>query len=247
MRERYQSKSLDHTWFSGRSKLLRNLLPVPLEGEKLATLPVGTHGWATLGRAMGLAAKTTVGTSSGGDAAELTVLHDWGADPVDARVTTDALVGWINHDDLEVLEGSILVHPVRVEHTKVAAATSATLLGDTAQGAPGLQCTDTSIARLSVHLTLVDWTLAATTTDAHTVDAVSLLGLVSKTASLVRAGRLGGPVDSWHLPELPSAGALEEAQNIRLLAVPKLTKVFVCSHFRCSVPASTTTSLHMWP
>merc|ERR1719287_271040 len=100
MRERYQSKSLDHTWFSGRSKLLRNLLPVPLEGEKLATLPVGTHGWATLGRAMGLAAKTTVGTSSGGDAAELTVLHDWGADPVDARVTTDALVGWITQYEL---------------------------------------------------------------------------------------------------------------------------------------------------
>jgi len=130
-----------------------------------------------------LAAETAVGTASGGDAAELAVLVGRVDDPVDARVAADSLVGWVDHDDLEVLEGSVLVDPVRVKHTEATATASCALLGDAAERAPSLQCGDTSIARLSVHLTLVHWTLAATTADTHTVHAVSLLGLVSKATS----------------------------------------------------------------
>ena len=77
---------------------------------------------------------------------------------------------------------------------------------------------------------LVDWTLAASTTDANAVDAISLLGLVSKTTSLVRAGWAGSTVHGRHLPELPGTDTLEEAHHIGLLAVPKFTEVFVSSH-----------------
>jgi len=63
------------------------------------------------------------------------------------------------------------------------------------------------------------------------VRSVHLLGLVAEATGLVWAGRLGGPVDGRHLPELPSANALGEAQHIGLLAVPKLAKVLVGSHF----------------
>jgi len=83
-------------------------LPVTLEGELLATLPVGAHGWATLGGTVGLGPETTVSAASGGDSAELTVLVDRSTDPVDARILADALVGWVHHDDLEVLVGSVL-------------------------------------------------------------------------------------------------------------------------------------------
>merc|ERR1711988_1191597 len=167
-------------------------LTVTLHLELLATLPVGTHRWTTLGGAVGLGAETTVGTASRGDTTELTVLVHRVDDPVDARITTDGLVGRIHHDDLEVLVGGIGVHPVGVEHTHVAGLAGHTLLGHAAQGAAGLEGGDTSIAGLSVHLTLVDRTLAATTADTHTVDAVALLGLVAKTASLVRTSRAGG-------------------------------------------------------
>lgn len=44
--------------------------------------------------------------------------------------------------------------------------------------------------------------LAATTTDADAVHDITLLGLVSKTAGLVRAGRARGAVDDVQLTEL---------------------------------------------
>merc|ERR1711974_263503 len=80
---------------------------------------------------MALGAKTTVGTASGSDPAELTVLHHRSADPVDAWVVADELVRHINHDDLKELESGVRVHPVRVEHTVNAVA----LLGFVAEAA----------------------------------------------------------------------------------------------------------------
>merc|ERR1711998_675983 len=100
-------------------------------------------------------------------------------DPVDPWVTADALVGWIDQNDLKVLESCILVHPVGVEHAQATTSASNTLLSDRAQRAPGLEMIDTSIARLTINLTLVHWTLAASATDTYTVDAESLLRFVS--------------------------------------------------------------------
>ncbi len=62
---------------------------------------------------------------------------------------------------------------------------------------------DTLILWLSVHNTLWVWSLAATTADSNTVDNVALLGLVSKTVSLVGTGRsrkLGNLVGLTILP-----------------------------------------------
>merc|ERR1711977_303544 len=112
-------------------------LTVTLHLELLAALPVGAHGWLALGSTMSLAAETTVGTASRGDTTELAVLVGRGADPVHAGVATDSLVGRVHHDDLEVLEGGVLVHPIRVEHTEVAAAASAPLLRNAAKRAAG--------------------------------------------------------------------------------------------------------------
>jgi len=225
--------SLPHvrTLIQGRTRALSTRrLTVTLEAELLATLPVGTHRWTTLVGAMVLGAKTAVSFASGGESTELTVLVDRSADPVDARVTTDSLVGWVDHDDLEVLEGGILVNPVRVEDTEVSTLPGSTLLSDATQRPAGLQVVDTSIARLAINLTLVHRTLAASTTDAHTIDAEALLGLVSEATSLVRTGRAGGAVHCRHLTKLPGANTLEESHDIRLLTVPQLPKVLVCSH-----------------
>ena len=86
---------------------LYRCLTVTTEGQLLLALPGGTHGWATLVVAVSLG-HTPVGLASGGETAHLTMLVGWGTDPVDARITGDGLVAWVNADDLEVLEGGIL-------------------------------------------------------------------------------------------------------------------------------------------
>merc|ERR1711924_104005 len=152
-------------------------------------LPVGTHGRTTLVATMVLETQTTIGLTSRGQATELTVLVDWVADPANARIATDSFVGDIDHDDLEVFEGSILVEPVRVEHSQVASFACCSLLSDTTQGAPGLQVVDACIARLAIHLTLVHWTLASSTTDADTVEQNPCLALYPRRRAL--SGRVG--------------------------------------------------------
>lgn len=52
--------------------------------------------------------------------------------------------------------------------------------------------------------TLGDGLLAATAADAHTVDDIALLGLVTEAAGLVRARRARGAVDDVQLTELYS-------------------------------------------
>ena len=55
---------------------------------------------------------------------------------------------------------------------------------------------------LTVSSTLGYWTLATTATNSDTVDNVALLGLISKTASLVGTRRAGSAVDDVQLSEL---------------------------------------------
>merc|ERR1712094_77523 len=127
----------------------------------------------------------------------------------------------------------VLVNPVGVEHTKVAGLASGTLFRNVTEGAASLQVVDTGVAGLTVHLTLVDRALAATTADTHAVDAVTLLGLVAETTGLVGASGPSCPMDGGQLTELPGADTLAEAHHVGLLAVPHLTKVLVGSHGLC--------------
>lgn len=53
------------------------------------------------------------------------------------------------HSDLVVLEGGVLVHPVRVEHAHVAELGTHALLGDGPQVAHGLDLVDTVVLRLT--------------------------------------------------------------------------------------------------
>jgi hypothetical protein len=53
--------------------------------------------------------ETTVRTTSRSQTAELTVLHGWAGDPLDAWVVADSVVAGIDKNDLKVLVCSILV------------------------------------------------------------------------------------------------------------------------------------------
>ena len=92
--------------------------------------------------------------TSSGQAAELAVLVHGIADPVNARIVADSLVGSVNHDNLKVLVHSVLVYPVRVEHTETTALAANTLLSNVLQVAGGLELGNTSIHGLTVNNTL---------------------------------------------------------------------------------------------
>lgn len=85
----------------------------------------------------------------------------------------------VNKDNFEVFVGSILVNPVRVQHTEVATDTTSTLFSDTAQVPNEFQLVNTLVLWLSVNDTLMIRSLAATTTNGNTVYDIALFGFIS--------------------------------------------------------------------
>lgn len=92
---------------------LASTLTVALELGDVAVEPGGTVR-TTLDAigAMSLLAQTSRLASGTGKTTALAMLVNRVDDPVDARITTDGLVGWVHHDDLEILVGGVLVDPV---------------------------------------------------------------------------------------------------------------------------------------
>merc|ERR1719310_271376 len=142
------------------------------QADEVAPLVGGVLGWAELARALALGEEAASAATSGGQAAELTVLHGALADPVDARIVADALVHWVHGNDFVPLVHGILSDPVGIEHAETAALAAHTLLSDAAQVAGGLPLLDALVHRLSVHDALGDTLLAATTLDPRNADAL---------------------------------------------------------------------------
>jgi hypothetical protein len=80
-----------------------------------------------------LDAKASVLAASGGETPSLAVLVDRVDNPVDARVVADDYVLRIHQNNFVILVGSVLVDPVRVQHTKVGSVSTSALLRDTSQ------------------------------------------------------------------------------------------------------------------
>ena len=132
-------------------------------------------------------------------------------------------MAWVDEDNLVVLVDTVLVDPVGAQDTEVAAPPANTLFRGALETALGLEVVDTLADGLAVggayiklnlqcsstdadlH-TLRDVLLAVSAADTDAVDHVSLLGLIAKTASLVRTRRAGSPVDDIQLAVLPAPG-----------------------------------------
>jgi len=159
-------------------------LTVTLQVESVVPLPCLASSSGSLVKAMTLA-QTTRLLASGSKATRFTVLVDRLDDPVYARIATDGLVLRVNKNNLEVFVGRVLVDPVRVEDAQVSATTSDTLLSSGLERSLVLELIYTMVGGLAVSSTLWHWTLASTTANTNAVDDIALLGLVTKTASLV--------------------------------------------------------------
>jgi hypothetical protein len=157
----------------------------------------------SLGVVVAVTLVDTTGLLAGGsETTGLAVLVDRVADPVDAGVAADGLVLGVDTDDLEVLVGRVLVDPVGVQDTQVGAAAANTLLSSSTEGTLVLELVDTLVGGLAVGGTLGGRALATTAADTDTVDDVTLLGLVTETASLVGTRGARSTVDGVQLAEL---------------------------------------------
>lgn len=162
-------------------------MSVPPQGQSVVALPGLSP--ASLGVVVSVALVDAPALlARGSEPAALAVLVDRLDDPVDAGVAADGLVLRVDEDDLKVFIGRVLVNPVGVEDAQVGATAADALLGSRSQGALVLQLVHTLVGRLAVGGTLGNRPLATSTTDADAVDDISLLGLVSETASLVGTG-----------------------------------------------------------
>ena len=96
--------------------------------DGVVALPVAATAGATGAIVKMTLLGTTVLAASGGQAVVLAVLVHSVADPVDARIAADGLVGGVHKDDLVELVGRVLGNPVRVEDAETAALPANTLL-----------------------------------------------------------------------------------------------------------------------
>ena len=210
---------------------MANRLSVSAEREGVAALPAGSPGStnALVGAVALLVHATSMATSSGQTAA-LAVLHHGVHDPVDGGVVADGVVSRVHKDDLVVLVGGILVHPVAVQHAQVLADATNTALGNRAEVALVLQSDNTLVLGLSVHNTLRIGSLASSTADSNAINDVTLLGLHSQSAGLVGASGVSNTADLRKLAVLPGANTEDVTHGVALLLSPELFKILVSTH-----------------
>ena len=141
----------------------------------VASLPGGSVGTTdgVIG-AVTLHAQTTMFAASRCKTSSLAVLVDGVNNPVNARVVSDRDVLRIDQDNFEIFVCSILVYPVRVEDSKVAAVSAGAFLRNTSQVSDEFELVDTLVLWLSVDDALVVGPLAATTTNGAAVDHIAL-------------------------------------------------------------------------
>merc|ERR1712146_766703 len=161
----------------------------------VSLLPVGTSGRSELVGLVTLLAETSVFLASRGQSTELAFVVLLGDDPVDSRVLLDGVVSGGNKDNFVELVGGILTNPVGVEDSHVGAVSSDLLLSNRPVRSGLLELSDTLMDGLTVDDTLADSSLSATSSDADSVENVSLLGLEANSSSLIKSGRLGSLVD----------------------------------------------------
>ena len=131
-------------------------------------------------------------------------LVHWFNDPVDTRITTNSFVLGVDKDNFEILVGRVLIDPVGVENSEIGTTTTDTLLGSRLERTLVLELVHTLVGGFACGIELVSclsslplvaprtvcstlwhWLLAASPTNTHTVDDITLLGLITQTAGFV--------------------------------------------------------------
>merc|ERR1711998_704466 len=89
---------------------------------------------------------------------------------------------------------------------------------------------DTFVSWFTICCTLGYGSFSATTSQAYTIDHVTLLGTVSQSSCFIGSCRSGGSMNGSQMSELPASNTKEKAQKITLLLLVQLLEVFVRTH-----------------
>lgn len=206
---------------------LRSVSP---QGQSVVLLPsvttasLGVVVQVTLGNTSGLLA-------SGSKTSSFSVLVNWVNNPVVSWVSSDGIVRWVHTNDLVVLVGGVLVHPVRIQHSQVGSSSTNSFLGGHSQGLLVLELSDTLVGWLTVGGSLWHRSLSTTSSNSDTEDDETLLGLVTQSSGLVWSRWSGSSVDDVSLSVLPTSDSQQESSDIRLLFSLQFFQVFVSTHF----------------
>ena len=206
------------------------MLSVSPELLGVSTSPRGSDGGSLLGSNGSLLEETSSLLTGSGLSSEFSVGHLSGADPVDARVVADSGVVGIDHDDFVEFVRSILSNPVGVEDSEVRALAANTLFSGRLVSSLLLELTDTLVDGLSEDGSLSNGALTSSTSDADSVDNVTLSSLVSELSGLIGSGRSLALVDDGKLSVFPGSDSEDETEEIGLLSLPHFFEVLVGSH-----------------
>mgnify|MGYP007100223897 CR=1 FL=1 len=96
----------------------------------VTSFPVLATGWSGLDGRVTFLAHASAFSAGCSETSHLSVLLDVFGDPVDAWVSANSLVAWVNKDNFVEFESGILTNPIRVQDSKVRASASNTLFTD---------------------------------------------------------------------------------------------------------------------
>lgn len=195
-------------------------LTITVQLQSVASPPGRTAGPTNRKVELVALAQATALLAGGCEAAHFPVLVHGLCDPLGIGVASDGLVENVDKDHLKEFVCGIFSYPVRAQHTETPAVTASTLLSNGLKTASKLDLVDTMVHGLAIGGTFGHRALAATTAHTHSVDDVTLLGLVSQSAGLVSSGGSGSTMEGGELAVLPAADAEQEPHHIRLLLPP---------------------------
>ena len=156
-------------------------LSVSPQLERVSVLPgcVGRPALDVVG-SVTLLSKTSALSARRRQTSHLSVLVHGVADPVDLGVVSDRVVRRVHENHIVVLVGTVLVHPVRVQHSQVRASLADSVFGHGLQVSGELKLVDTVVLGLSEHNASRVRSLSASSSHSASVHNVTLLANTAK-------------------------------------------------------------------
>lgn len=104
------------------------------------------------------------------EATHFSVFVDWVASPVDARVSSDCVVGWIYKNNFIEFIRRVLVDPVWVQHSQVRTSATHTFFRNRSLGSLWFQFCHTLVGWLTIGVTLWSLSLSVSSSNSASVD-----------------------------------------------------------------------------
>lgn len=151
-------------------------------------------------------------------------------DPVVSGISSNGLMLGINQNNFIVLISRILINPIRVKDSQIRSSSTNSLFSSGSQRSLVFELVYSHVGGLTISGTLRDRSLSSTSSDSDSVNYKTLLGLVTKSSSLIRSRRSRSTMNNVELSVFPASDTMKESEHIRLLISRNFFQIFVGSH-----------------